>query len=65
MVLFGQGSLHQATREYLEYYHRERHHQGLNGKVIDAGPELGRVVGRIRSKERLGGMLRHYYREAA
>ena len=65
MVLFGPESLHQATREYLEYYHRERNHQGLNGRIIDAGPELGRVVGRIRSKERLGGMLRYYYREAA
>jgi hypothetical protein len=65
MVLFGQESLHRAMREYLEYYNRERNHQGLNGKIIDAGPELGRVVGRIRSKERLGGMLRYYYREAA
>jgi hypothetical protein len=65
MVLFGPESLHRATREYLEHYHRERNHQGLNGKIIDAGPELGRVVGRIRSKERLGGMLRYYYREAA
>jgi hypothetical protein len=37
----------------------------LSGKIIDAGPELGRAVGRIKSKERLGGMLRYYYREAA
>ena len=65
MVLFGQESLHRATREYLEHYRRERNHQGLNGKIIHAGRELGRVVGRIRSKERLGGMLRYYYREAA
>jgi len=65
MVLFGQESLNRATREYLEHYHRERNHQGLDGKIIDAGPELGRVVGRIRSNERLGGMLRYYYREAA
>jgi hypothetical protein len=65
MVLFGQESLSRATREYLEHYHRERNHQGLSGKIIDAGPELGRAVGRIKSKERLGGMLRYYYREAA
>jgi hypothetical protein len=56
--------LHRATREYLERYHQERNHQGLNGKTIDAGRALGCEVGRIRSKERLGGMLRYYYREA-
>src|SRR5437868_11908021 len=65
MVLFGQESLNRTTREYLEYYHRERNHQGLEGKIIHAGPELGCVVGRIERKERLGGMLRYYYREAA
>ena len=65
MVLFGQGSLKRATREYLEHYNRERNLQGLDGRIIDARPELGRVVGKIKSKERLGGMLRYYYREAA
>ena len=65
MVLFGEESLRKATGEYLEHYHRERNHQGLDGKIIDAGPELGRVVGRIQRKERLGGMLRYYYRRAA
>jgi transposase InsO family protein len=65
MVLFGQEALNRATREYLDHYHRERNHQGLEGKIIDAGPELGRMTGRIRSRERLGGMLRYYYREAA
>jgi transposase InsO family protein len=38
MVLFGQESLNRATREYLEHYHRERNHQGLDGKIIDAEP---------------------------
>ena len=65
MVLFGQESLRKATREYLEYYHRERNHQGLEGTIIAPGQELGRVVGRIQRKERLGGMLRYYYRRAA
>jgi transposase InsO family protein len=65
MVLFGQGSLNRATREYLDHYHRERNHQGLDGKIINAGPEVGRVVGKIKSSERLGGILRYYHREAA
>jgi hypothetical protein len=65
MVLFGQESLNRATREYLEHYHRERNHQGLDGKIIDAETEVGRVVGKIKSKKRLSGMRRYYYREAA
>ena len=65
MVLFGQESLNRATREYLEHYHRERNHQGLNGKITDAGPEVGRVHGKIKSRERLGGILRYYHRKAA
>ena len=65
MVLFGQEALNRATREYLDHYHRERNHQGLEGKIIAPGRELGRVVGRIECKERLGGMMRYYYRQAA
>ena len=65
MVLFGQESLRKATREYLEHYHRERNHQGLEGKVIQPGSELARIAGRIGCRERLGGMLRYYYRDAA
>jgi transposase InsO family protein len=65
MVLFAQESLNRATREYLEHYHRERNHQGLNGKIIDAGLEVGRVRGKIKSSERRGGILRYYHREAA
>jgi len=34
-------------------------------KIIAPGQELGRASGRIKSIERLGGMLRYYYREAA
>ncbi|MBL4847829.1 MAG: hypothetical protein JKY65_20125, partial [Planctomycetes bacterium] len=33
--------------------------------LIDPGPEIGRQEGRILCRPRLGGLLRHYYREAA
>ena len=64
MIFFGESSLHRAIREYVEHYHRERPHQGIANAVIErAGlrPTSGITV---RSKERLGGLLRHYSRAA-
>lgn len=51
-------------REWLEYYHAERPHQGKGNNVltVDIKPQ---AVGEVRSRERLGGVVREYYREAA
>ena len=46
-------------------YHAERNHQGLESRLIEPGPELGRAEGRVLCRSRLGGLLRYYYREAA
>ena len=32
---------------------------------IEPGKEVGQVAGKIECRERLGGMLRYYYRDAA
>ena len=37
----------------------------LRADIIDFGEELGRTKGDIQHRERLGGMLRYYYRDAA
>jgi hypothetical protein len=39
--------------------------QGLNSKLIEPGPEVGKSEGRIVCRQRLGGMLRYYHRRAA
>jgi transposase InsO family protein len=65
MIFFGETSLRKAATELLAHYHRERNHQGLENRLIAGGEELGRETGRIHCRERLGGMLRYYYREAA
>ena len=49
--------------EYMSHYHRERPHQGLEGRMIEGRP--GRGAGPVQRKSRLGGMLNHYYRAAA
>lgn len=65
MIFFGRRSLERALKEFVAHYHLERNHQGLENRIIDPGSEVGRKTGEIQCRERLGGMLRYYYREAA
>lgn len=65
MIFFGEHSLRNAVREFLAHYHTERNHQGLDNQLIAPGVEAGAVVGKIACRERLGGLLRYYYRTAA
>jgi len=64
-IFFGEKSLRTALSEYLSHYHQERNHQGLDNKILEPGVEIGRKQGPIQCRERLGGLLRYYYREAA
>ena len=65
MILFGEGSLRKALREFLFHYHGERNHQGLGNCLIIPEKAHGGNRGAIRRRERLGGMLNYYYRQAA
>jgi len=65
MFFFGENSLRRAVTAYVEHYHSERNHQGLRNRIIEQGDEVGRRIGRIHCRERLGGLLKYYYREAA
>ena len=63
MVLLGERHLRSAVANYVEHYHRERSHQGLGNRLIEGPPQLG--PGTVVRKERLGGLLNHYMRQAA
>ena len=65
MIFFGENSLRRAIDEFLEHYHGERNHQGLGNMLIEPGKEVGRREGDVVCRDRLGGMLRYYYRKAA
>jgi len=65
MIFFGERSLNRAVREYLVHYHGERNHQGLDNRLIEPTNGVGRAAGGIECRDRLGGMLRYYYRQAA
>ncbi len=65
MIFFGEDSLRRAISEFLEYYHHERNHQGLGNRLIDPQEEVGTTDGSVECRERLGGLLRYYHRQAA
>jgi putative transposase len=65
LIFFGQASLRHAVREYMAHYHRERNHQGVGNRVLKPIPQTPQPRGGVERRQRLGGMLTYYYREAA
>jgi transposase InsO family protein len=68
LILFGERPLRRALQQYLAHYHEERNHQGKQNRLLFPLPNRGvsgdnRIIGR--PKERLGGLLKYYEREAA
>ncbi len=67
LIIFGEASLRRALREYVTHYHEERNHQGKGNVLLfplnrQSAPSSDRSV---RCRERLGGLLKYYHREAA
>jgi len=65
LILFGEDSLRTALREFVAHYLRERHHQGLGHRLVIPEATPANSAGPIQRRQRLGGMLNYYYREAA
>src|SRR6266446_6122654 len=65
MILFGEQSLRNAIRDFSAHYHGERNHQGLDDRLITPDKTIGVIEGTVRRRQRLGGMLKYYYRDAA
>ncbi len=64
IIIFGEDNLRRIIREYVNHYHKERNHQGLNNRLIIEPSEFP-VSGEIKCKKRLNGLLNYYYRDAA
>jgi hypothetical protein len=66
VILFGEPFLRHALKEYTAHYHAERPHQGKGNVVLMPALYLSRQhTGPIRCRERLGGVLKCYDRDAA
>ena len=63
MVPLRERHVRRALKEFVDHYHRERNHQGLENRLID-GDAPRRCAGRICRRPRLGGLLNSYERAA-
>ena len=63
IIPIGERHFRQFIAEFVEHYHRERHHQGLDNQLI-AGTPLKDRTGRVRCRRRFGGLLNFYERAA-
>jgi transposase InsO family protein len=66
LMLFGEASLRHALTQYVAHFHHERNHQGKGNMLLFpmVSPDA-KCAGPIEGRERLGGLLKYYEREAA
>lgn len=65
LIIFGEKHLRHVLSEFVEHYHLERPHQGLGNRRIIPPANDPPPKGRVYCKQRLGGLLKTYYRKAA
>jgi len=67
LILFGERSLQRALHHYELHYHQERNHQGKDNQLLFSplSQPLSRKHRKLRCRQRLGGLLKYYEREAA
>ena len=72
-MIFGKTHFDYIVSEYVAYYLECRPHQGLDNKLLplprgEPGDEYEAIPldpSKIKCEHRLGGILKHYYRDAA
>ncbi|MCH9680817.1 MAG: transposase, partial [Deltaproteobacteria bacterium] len=63
VIPLGDRHLRHILKQYIDHYHVERPHQGLDNRLLR--PELAaNDTGPVRRRERLGGVLNFYSRAA-
>jgi putative transposase len=67
MTSFGEQSLRYGLENYAAHFHTERNHPGKGNVILFPvlADRIGEITGKVRTRERLGGLLIFYYRAAA
>jgi transposase InsO family protein len=65
IIPLGERHLRKAVDEYTNHYHFERNHQGLDNRIIKKPHGTANTNHAVECKEKLGGILKYYYRTAA
>ena len=64
MIFFSEKSLRRAVGQYVEHFHHERNHQGLDNMIpFPNSPPAESQSGSVVKSERLGGLLNYYHHE--
>ena len=66
LILFGEGPLSRVLTEYGRHYHSERNHQGKGNRLLfpDVSEKRYPTSCNIACRQRLGGLLKYYWRAA-
>jgi putative transposase len=64
IVPLGEAHLRRAITEFVQHYHQERNHQGIDNALIAGNADVN-GTGKVVRRDRLGGLLGFYHREAA
>lgn len=64
-IVVSESQLDHIVSEYLAHYHEERPHQGKDNLPLTGYWSSPPAEGAIQCRMRLGGLLKHYYRQAA
>ena len=66
VILFGERSLRHTLKQYQTHFHEERPHQGKGNVILMPSAQKNRKNEEpIRCRERLGGLPKYYYYQAA
>ncbi|MFT4583733.1 MAG: putative transposase [Gammaproteobacteria bacterium] len=65
MIPLGDLHLREVVAEYVDHYNHERNHQGRDNPFINESSDIPDLTRTIECRQRLGGILNYYYREAA
>ena len=65
MILVGEAHVRYVVEQYAEYYNKERPHQGMGNRRLTEPEEPPPAEDPVVCRERLGGLLKSYHREAA
>ncbi|TWT29625.1 integrase core domain-containing protein [Blastopirellula retiformator] len=66
-IVFGEQHMDHLVNEFVDFYHEERPHQGKENELLTPGETQPDVlsIDSVNCRERLGGVLKHYHRQAA
>jgi transposase InsO family protein len=65
LILFGEKTLRRALAQFETHYHEERNHQGVGNVLLFPPQTAAEASGPVKRRERIGGLLSYYHREAA